>query len=455
MRVHLIAPEPAAAAAQRLRARLADVLSPADQCALRASGDEPDDAGAPDMAVVLVEAGQHDAARQVCARIAARAPGCVLLAAGEEGVHADLDGFLRCGAVDLLFLPIGQAELRARVAHASGRHLPCAPGAAPAPDPRLDKLIGRSNAFRGLLERIPALAACDADVLVIGETGTGKELVAQALHYMSSRASMPWVPVNCGAIPNDLVESELFGHARGAYTGAHATGVGLVEEAEKGTLFLDDVDCLPLVTQAKLLRLLQEREYRPVGSSKLRHADIRLVAASNRELSRQVAQGAFRADLFYRLNVMTLVLPPLRERRDDIPLLAMHFLRQGERRFGKPGLGIAAHALHKLMRHDWPGNVRELQHTVERALVHCSGGLIHAADIQFNGDGPPEPDDVSFQRAKARVVERFERDYIEQMLARCNGNIALAARESGKHRRAFFELIRKHRIESDVYRDAL
>jgi len=464
MRIHLIASGSCRAAAAALQARIGAALGASDICEVRSSdcvaGDDPcGDEGSPDLAIVIVDADTPQASlescRQLVGRLATGATDGVVLAAGDERVHAELESLLCAGAADLLYLPVGDAELRARVARALGRAVPAraAPETA-ARDPRLERLVGNSRAFSELLARIPQLAACDTGVLVIGETGTGKELVAQALHYLSARASRAWVAINCGAIPNDLVESELFGHARGAYTSAHAARPGLVEEAEGGTLFLDDVDCLPLAAQAKLLRLLQEREYRPVGSAKLRRADIRLVAASNRQLVREVARGSFRADLFYRLNVLTLALPALRDRRDDIPLLAMHFLRLHARRLHKPGLGLAMHAVRKLMRHDWPGNVRELQNTMERAVLLAQGGMLGAADIQFDRDDGLADEEVSFQDAKARVVERFERDYIEQMLARCNGNITLAARESGKHRRAFFELIRKHRIASDEFRAA-
>lgn len=429
-------------------------------CSAVGGGEEP-----ADLTVLLVD-GEHLAeCGLACAQARQRAPGCPVLAAGEATAHARLESLLAAGATDLLFLPVGDAELAARVHRVLGRLPPALPmrrgvvdKAPPAIDPRLKHMVGRSPAFLELLVRLPTLAGCEAGVLVLGETGTGKEVFAQALHYLSGRSAKPWVPINCGAIPTELVESELFGHVKGAYTTAHAARAGLVGEAEGGTLFLDDVDCLPLAAQAKLLRLLQEREFRPLGSNTLRHADIRVIAASNRDLAAEAQAGRFRQDLFYRLNVLSLTLPPLRERRDDIAALASHFLQVFARQLRRPVLALAPHALQRLMQHDWPGNVRELQHTLERAVLLAARPVIEAGDLDAGvppgaaiadaDDGAPD----TFQGAKARVVERFERDYIERALAHCNGNITQAARQAGKHRRAFFELIRKHRIELDAFR---
>src|SRR5215813_11685330 len=192
----------------------------------------------------------------------------------------------------------------------------------------LKQLLGQNSGFRLQVEKIPLIAACDANVLIEGETGTGKELYARAIHYCSPRAARPFVPVNCGAIPVELIENELFGHQRGAFTGATSLQKGLIEEATGGTLFLDEIDCLPALAQVKLLRFLQEKEYRPLGSTKLRRADVRIIAASNVNLEEALASGKLRQDLYYRLNILSLTLAPLRERRDDIPLLARHFARK-------------------------------------------------------------------------------------------------------------------------------
>src|SRR5215217_4935956 len=224
-----------------------------------------------------------------------------------------------------------------------------------------NQLVGDSPDFVLLLQKIPQIAKCDANVLIEGETGTGKEVYARAIHYRSARASKPFVPVNCGAIPVELVENELFGHERGAFTSASALQAGLIEEASGGTLFLDEVDSLPPLAQVKLLRFLQEKEYKPLGSVKLRKADVRIVAASNLDLEKATQNRKMRQDLFYRLNVISLTLPPLRERREDIPLLSRYFVARYAADFNKELTGIAPDALHVLMTYSWPGNVRQLQ----------------------------------------------------------------------------------------------
>ncbi len=312
-------------------------------------------------------------------------------------------------------------------------------------------VIGHAPSFQAQLAKLPRYAAVDAGVLIQGETGTGKEVFAQALHYLSPRAGAPWIAVNCGAIPLELLESELFGHVRGAYTSAQASRQGLVAEAEGGSLFLDDIDCLPLPAQAKLLRFLQEHEYRAVGCNTLRHADVRVIAASNCGLRELVQRGAFREDLYYRLSVLTLQLPPLRERIGDLPLLAAHFLRQ----HGRPGQRLSAAALARLQAHDWPGNVRELAHVIERAALLAPGDCIELEQVEIDGaeaSVPPPARSESLRDAKARLVEDFERRFVEQLLCQHGGNITQAAGAAGKNRRAFFELMRKYRIDSASFR---
>ena len=237
----------------------------------------------------------------------------------------------------------------------------------------LEQFVGENAGFLTEIQKIPLVARCDATVLISGETGTGKELCARALHYLSPRSGRPFIPINCGAIPSELIENELFGHKRGAYTGADTLQLGLIHEADGGTLFLDDVECLPLQAQVKFLRLLQEKEYKPLGSTKTYHADLRVVAATNVELEKEVKEGRFRHDLFYRLNIIPLTLPPLRDRRSDIPVLAHHFLDKYCRDFNKECKGFSPAAMAALMNHDWSGNVRELENVVERALIFCLG----------------------------------------------------------------------------------
>ncbi len=325
-------------------------------------------------------------------------------------------------------------------------HLPIE---AACPSASLPGVIGQSASFMAQRDKLARYAAVDAGVLIQGETGTGKEVFAQALHYLSPRAGSPWVAVNCGAIPVELLESELFGHVRGAYTSAQSSRQGLVREAEGGSLFLDDVDCLPLAAQAKLLRFLQEREYRAVGSNALQRANVRVIAASNRCLHELARRGGFREDLFYRLAVLTLVLPPLRERGADLGLLATHFLRQ------RGGARLSSAAMARLQAHDWPGNVRELAHVLERAALLAGDRCIEPEDVEI--DGLPTPTvaaspSESLRAAKARLVEDFERRFVERLLSQHGGNVTQAAGAAGKNRRAFFELMRKYRIDSASFR---
>ncbi len=316
----------------------------------------------------------------------------------------------------------------------------------------LPPLVGTSAAFTAVTAKIPAVAGCDAGVLVLGETGTGKELFARAVHYLSRRRSKPFVPVNCAALPVELVENELFGHERAAFTGATSSEPGLIAEAEGGTLFLDEVDSVPLAGQAKLLRFLETKEYRRLGSPQLRRGDLRLVAAANCSLEQAVASGRFRRDLYYRLNVVQLVLPPLRDRLDDVSILARHFLDRYAREFDRPLTGFSPEAMHRLLAHAWPGNVRELQNTIQRALILTEGrdGLVAAEDIDFQGQelAPPE----SFKAAKRRAVADFERRYLETTLALCLGNVSHAARTAHKDRRSFWALVKKHGIDVGRYR---
>ena len=316
----------------------------------------------------------------------------------------------------------------------------------------LRQLVGRSPAFRAALANIPIVARTDANVLISGESGTGKEICARAVHYLSPRASKPFVPVNCGAIPTDLVENELFGHIRGAFTGAFTTQQGLIHEAEGGTLFLDEIDTLPPLAQVKLLRFLQEHQYRLLGSTKTLQADVRVIAASNADLEEAVQSGKLRRDLYYRLNTVPITLPPLRERPEDIPLLARHFLAKYAAEFNKPAEDFSAEALHALVLYEWPGNVRELEHVVERVVVLAEHALICAADLHIprlsTAAGPD-----SFQEAKAKVVARFERAYIHSLLVAHRGNITKAAQAARKNRRAFWQLMTKHGIAADGFKD--
>jgi len=399
----------------------------------------------------------HAAALAALARL--RGGPCAVLVVASRLARAQVQALLEAGAADFVSAPFTDDELGLRLARLARRDelAAASPSELPASaHPRIRDFIGSSPAFMRQVARLPTFAGCDAGVLILGETGTGKEVCAQAIHYLSARASRPWVAVNCGALPTELIENELFGHVKGAYTTASGARAGLVREAEGGTLFLDDIDCLPQAAQAKLLRFLQEGEYRPVGSNAVQRADVRVIAASNHRLPELVAAGAFRQDLFFRLNVLTLTLPPLRERRDDIAGLALFFLRRFALQFKRPVAGLAPAALARLLQHEWPGNVRELKHVIERAVLLAGSTTLGADDIDFGepagAEAMPGNADDSFRAAKARVVEHFERSFIENLLALHGGNVTHAAQAAGKNRRAFFELMRKHRIEPGRFR---
>jgi len=414
----------------------------------------------PDLLVQVVGAADFAETLQQLATYRRVCPTQPLLAVTVGLSAAESSRLLAAGITDFICAPADDDELMVRSCRAIGRQEPAVPASRPA-QPALRNLIGSSPAFMRQVARVPMLAKYDAGVLILGETGTGKEVCAQAIHYLSPRAGKPWVAVNCGAIPIELIEAELFGHVKGAYTHAHAARPGLVREAEGGTLLLDEIDSLPYNAQAKLLRFLQDKEYRPVGSNTVMRADVRVIAASNRQLGELASRGAFRQDLFFRLNVLMLHLPALRERRDDIPQLALFFLRGAARQWQCAEPALSPSALKKLLAHDWPGNVRELKNVMERAVLMAQNGSqqgsLQSDDIDLDGVpaiAEPAACDESFRAAKACVVENFERTYIQQLLASNGGNVTHAARAAKKNRRAFFELMRKYRIELSSYRSA-
>jgi two-component system, NtrC family, response regulator GlrR len=362
--------------------------------------------------------------------------------------EADLLGELfRWGASDCLVPPFRASEVQPRVRRLLREERgPGTPVSLLKESLGLKQLVGESPALVEQIRKIPRMAASEACILVTGETGTGKELCARAIHYLSPRGTGPFVPLNCGAIPVDLVENELFGHEAGAYTGANTAHAGVIREADGGTLFLDEIDSLPLPAQVKLLRFLQEREYRPLGASRFRQANVRVIAALNGDPAQLLADGRLRRDLFYRLNVLPVCLPPLRQRKEDIPLLAGHFLAKHAAR--SPGLArdIAPAALRKLALYDWPGNVRELENVIERAVVLSADGVIQSREIDLPLAAEPGPEVESFNQLKARLISDFEQDFLRTLLTRYHGNIAQAARAAQKNRRAFFQLMRKHHI---------
>jgi two-component system, NtrC family, response regulator HydG len=313
---------------------------------------------------------------------------------------------------------------------------------------RFSGIIGNSPAMRHVFEMIGSVAGTDATVLVTGESGTGKELVARSLHEHSKRTSKAFVAINCGALTETLLESELFGHERGAFTGADARRRGLFEEANGGSLFLDEVGELTPSTQVRLLRVLQERHVRPVGSNQARPVDVRIIAATNRELPEEVRARRFREDLFYRLNVVSIELPPLRERGDDVLLLAHHLLGKHAGRLGKSGLRFAPDTIEALSAYDFPGNIRELENAIERAVIMTGDGVVtsRALPPQFRaGSSRPRltaAPDASLADARAD----FERRYLEQVLDESAGNLSQAARRAGMDRSNFRRLLERHGI---------
>ena len=370
--------------------------------------------------------------------------------------HPDTFDFfqaLEMGASDFLLPPLRRSELLPRLMRQ-------APSACRGDafvqklkeDIGLKHIIGDSPAFLEKVRCVPRFARCDATVLIFGESGTGKEIFARAIHYLSSRADRPFVPVNCGALPENLVESEIFGHKRGAFTGAASDQKGLIREAEGGTLFLDEIDWLTPQAQVKLLRFLQDGEYRSVGSHQILSANVRVIAATNADFNHVVRSGKFREDLFYRLNVLTLTLPPLRERAGDIILLIHDFFeKQAAITKTRPKI-LSLTALNRLLIHSWPGNVRELQNVLTRATVLSDHQVIEASDITLPDEGSVAGDQ-SFRTMKSRVVWRFEHDFLMAALRAHQGNITHAAVAVKKNRRAFWELLRKHNLLAGVSRD--
>ncbi len=365
---------------------------------------------------------------------------------------AAIRSLLQLGARDFVASDCDPEELHLRLWRLSGtaRRRPGTDSAGAACHPLLLHLIGSNGPFLTQIERIPVIAACDAGVLVLGETGTGKELCARAIHELSGRAARPWVAVNCGALPEELVESELFGHARGAYTSANESRIGLIGEAEGGTVFLDEIDSLPLAAQAKLLRFLQDKEYRQVGDARPRRANVRVIAATNSDPDALVDAGRLRRDLYHRLNILSLHLPPLRERLEDLMPLIDHFICRFAGEFDRPVRGLTRAALARLAAYRWPGNVRELEHSIQRAVLFCGGEFIDAGDLELPALEAPVCQ--NFRAAKDHAVKAFERSYIERLLLMCDGNITHAAEAAGKDRRAFWQLIRKHGIDAERYR---
>jgi len=308
-----------------------------------------------------------------------------------------------------------------------------------------DSVIGQSTVMMELFEMVESVAASDANILIQGENGTGKELIANAIHYNSNRASGPFIKINCASIPKDLIESELFGHKKGAFTGATADKIGLVEMAEGGSLLLDEIGEMPAYLQTKLLRVLQEREYRPVGGDRMVTVDFRLVCATNVDLEVALRDGRLREDLYFRINTIALRVPPLRERTEDIPLLCNHFLSKFNQRYQKAVRSISPSVYHLLIRNRWAGNVRELENAIERAVLVCKTGEITPADMPDSiRDGNSSSQD--FTIPPHRTLAEIERMAILQTLQRTNWNKQEAAQILGLYRPTLYSKMKKHEI---------
>jgi two-component system response regulator GlrR len=321
-------------------------------------------------------------------------------------------------------------------------------------DAGMAQIVGEDPGLLKAINQIPLMATTEAPVLITGETGVGKELCARTIHHLGARRNGPFIPADCGALPESLLENELFGHSRGAFTGALTNQKGLVAMAQHGTLFIDEIDSLSLTAQTKLLRLLQERAYRPLGAEEFSTSNARVIAASNRNLEEYLKDGKFRMDLFYRLDVLRLHIPPLRERKDDIALLARRYLLSLATEQNQPHKRLSLAAIRKLERHEWPGNVRELLNVLQRSAVLSSGRELGPNEISLPQAKHNEAADTltPFRSARTCAIERFETAYVTAALRRHGGNVTRAAMEAGKERRSFGKLVQKYKIDKNQLR---
>ena len=402
-----------------------------------------------DIDVVVTDVLMPDVSgERVLAHVKGKSPETPVLIMTAQPTVDDAVRFLKAGADDYVTKPIGhevfqhrlrgllervqlQRELQQLRAQASGE----------------TQIIGNAPALQTLLRRLPMTAQTDATVLVTGESGTGKEVIAKRIHELSRRKDAKFVAVNCGALSDTLLESELFGYKRGAFTDAYRDTQGLVEEAEGGSLFLDEIGEVSPAVQVKLLRFLQSKEFKALGSPKPMRANVRIVAATNRDLRAMVDEGSFREDLYYRLNIVPVHVPPLRERKADIPLLASHFLNSFRRLYEKDVRGFSQHALSQLQGYSWPGNVRELENRVQQLVVLSTDPVIQSIDMNA-AEMPIDSSGMSFRDEKKRVISEFERDFLRRALQRAEGNMSAAARIAGIDRKNFWVLARRHGLNA-------
>lgn len=406
---------------------------------------------------ILIYLGERDyPSETICSTLRARHSSAIAIF--DRGV-AILSPDVAASCSDFISWPCAEQELVIRIERIQA--------AAQIRQPKADEaeilndfadlnLLGRSSAFVKALRLIKRIARCDETVLIEGETGTGKELAARAIHYLGARKNHPFIPVNCGAIPENLVESELFGHERGAFTDAKSSLPGLIAQAEGGTIFLDEVETLSSKAQAAILRFLQDKEYRPLGSRRAHHANVRIITASNVQLEKLVEGKQFRQDLLFRLKIMTVTLPPLRERDGDVEFLAEHFLNAYRSKYGVGVFTFDAQARDWMRTYSWPGNVRELENLLLREFLLAEGPALHLGTRkqEINSERRNQAVDrranqwlsYSLSGAKTKLIAEFERAFLSQLLADTGGNISEAARRAGKERRAFGKLIKKYGI---------
>ena len=361
-----------------------------------------------------------------------------------HGTIPDAVAAAQRGVFGYLTKPFEATQLLDRLRRAVGE------GAAGQPasgEPRLAGIVTASPLMAALLDEVVLVGASQASVLIQGESGTGKEMLARAVHEASQRRGGPFVAINCAAIPEALLESELFGHVKGAFTGADVARKGLFQSAAGGTVFLDEIGDMPVALQAKLLRVLQEREVRPLGSQQAVPVDVRIVSATHRDLESLIAEQSFREDLYYRLNVVNLHIPPLRERREDIAALAQHFVSTLAAKHGRHVVGFASDAMEALMRFDWPGNVRQLMNVVEQCCALCTTVRIPAALVSRALRNKPV-EILSYAEAK----DRFERDYLIQLMKLTAGQVSEAARLAQRNRTEFYRLLQKHELSPALFK---
>jgi two-component system, NtrC family, response regulator GlrR len=390
---------------------------------------------------------------QLFEQVNAQYPTLPVIILTAHGTIPDAVAATQRGVFGFLTKPFDPPELLAKVAQAAAVGGDAASNATSGEQTAADvwrsHIITRSSKMEDLLRRARLVADSMASALILGESGTGKELLARAIHAASSRSDKPFMAINCAAIPENLLESELFGYAKGAFTGAATSSPGLFLSANGGTLFLDEIGDMPLALQAKLLRVLQESAVRPVGSSQTTPIDVRIVSATHRNLDAMRADRSFREDLYYRLNVVALKLPPLAERREDIPVLVQHFLKKISTRYRKPLPTLAPDALAAVVAAPWPGNVRQLENLLEQAVALSTTNVIPLSLVRTSLDDTEAPL-VSFETAR----KSFERDYLVRILKLTAGNAAQAAQMAGRNRTEFYKLLQRHNLEPGMFKES-